>query len=232
MADTVALPKRLYVLLAEVLTILLLGWVLYGAGMTVGYLLQRPTPYTPAPVPVDVPSLLASRFEVEDNGRWLPVCTAEWDGRDAITTAKHCIDIDMDGNIDAYEKQVRYRVVHGEASKVVRGGDFRVIGDDIVSTANPVYADPKVGDTVVVATHIFSKPLVYYATVVYVGTVEDIGWTEMVSWLKPSTRIVVLQMTSYGGCSGSPAYSPDGRRWVRVGVLSGGGMGMTILTQP
>lgn len=164
--------------------------------------------------------------ELYENGEF--VCSAEvvLDKKGSpkgVITAKHCI-----------VPNAEYRVVYKHKEELtLKSQDFKVWAGDITYAPLDDNWKPSFRQVSNFATgsvdiyhSALGRTVKLRGEILFVGEVRELRIGEMLYWLKPTDRIMLVKAVSFGGCSGSPVYL----RGQRIGVVSGGGNGMTIIS--
>lgn len=139
-----------------------------------------------------------------------------------VITAAHCI-----------VPKSSYRVVYqGDKEVLLKAEDFVHYISDISYAAvkqgwKPSFAllqNVRAG-TVDIYHTALGKTVKVKGDILYIGQVKDLRIAPMLHWLSPEDKIMLVKAVSFPGVSGSPVY----HKGKRVGVVSGGGQGMTIV---
>lgn len=139
-----------------------------------------------------------------------------------VITAAHCVAPDA-----------VYRVVYQHDKEILlQGKHFKRFGGDIIYAPIatdwvPQFAEIKrfVSGSVEIYHSALGRTVRLTGEVLFVGRVEELRIGEMLYWLDKTDRIMLVKAISFSGCSGSPVYY----KGKRIGVVSGGGQGMTIV---
>lgn len=167
---------------------------------------------------------VAYAAEIYENGDF--VCSGEVvlnkNAPVGVITASHCI-------MPNAEYEVKYK---DDKTINLTSENFKVYVDDISYASikpnwTPIfYSVDKVQSGSVDIYHMaLGKVVRLKGEILFVGKVKELRIAEMLYWLNPETKIMLVKAISFPGVSGSPVYY----KGKRIGVVSGGGQGMTIV---
>ncbi|MEM2049530.1 MAG: hypothetical protein QXZ11_00220 [Thermoproteota archaeon] len=167
---------------------------------------------------------VAYAAEIYEDGEF--VCSGEVvfkDGKPVgVITAKHCILPNSE-----------YRVEYLEDKEIhLKSEDFQCLVSDIVFAPikqgwKPEYrsVDNVRSGSVDIYHTVLGKTVKVKGDILFIGKVGDLRIAPMLYWLDPEDKIMLVKAISFPGVSGSPVYF----KGKRVGLVSGGGQGMTIV---